>query len=131
DSDGFVRVRGQTIGENGVPIVAGCLLLYSGHTEVSISPTTFDIPVGGAQEFTATVWDRENHRPLRQGTKISFSATAGRIGGSTEFVLPDTQDDQYTSFTFWLESPPTGGLVLVGPNHARFRRGPAGASPSN
>ena len=116
----------RRLDENRTPIVrSGLAVMFSGHTELSVSPTTsFDIPAGGAQDFVVTVRDIEHHNPLTGGTTVSFSASAGTVGGGSSFTLPDTRDPRFTSFTFRLENNATG-LVIVGPDRHRVALGGA------
>lgn len=119
DSAGIARITVQTMGENEAAIRASALaVMFSGHTTVSISPSTFAVDSGGSQLFTVTVRDAEHHNPLVKGTKITFTTTLGTIGGSASFELPDTRDPAYTSFTFRLENP-IAGPVIVMPNRRR------------
>lgn len=120
DSAGIARVSAQTVGANQTPIITSRLaVLFSGQTEVIVTPTTFDIPVGQAQDFTVTAWDREHHNPLSEGTVIAFAATAGELSGVSRITLPDTQDKlRYTTITFRLENR-LSGPVIVGPARAR------------
>jgi hypothetical protein len=131
DSAGLARISAQTMDEYQLPIVCSALAVaFTGHTELITSPAprdSFDIPAGGAQDFTVTVWDREHHNPLIKGSTVTFAATLGTISGQSSFVLPDTRDKQYTSFTFRLENGSLGPAI-VGPNRVRMRLGPSAVS---
>lgn len=125
DSAGTARISVQTVDENQAPIVRSALaVMFSGHTEASVSPQTFNIPADSSQDFVVTVWDREHHNPLSEGTTITFAATLGTIAGETSVVLPDTRDSPYTSFTFRLLNSSTGP-ALVGPNRAKIALRPS------
>lgn len=125
DSAGIARISVQTVGEGGAPITrSGLAVLFSGHSEVTISPPSFDIPLNTSQDFVVTVWDKEHHNPLTKGSTIAFSATAGAIGGQATVVLPDTRDKQYTSFTFRLENYSGAAPMLLGPNRSKIRLTP-------
>ena len=124
DSAGLVRISAQTVDQNRLPIVTSALaVMFTGQSQLRVAPTTFDIPLGGAQEFTVTLDDAEHHNPLAAGTTISVSATQGTLGGETSVTLPDTWDPAYTSFTFRLENP-AAGPALIGPSHAIVRLRP-------
>lgn len=121
DSAGIARVSIQAVNENQIPIIRSNLaVLFSGHTELTVSPQTFAIPLNGAQDFTVTLWDREHHNPLSEGTTITFAVTIGTVGGETSIVLPDTFDKRFTSFSFRIENPEAGALV-AGPNREWLR----------
>ena len=62
------------------------------------------------------MWDTEHHNPLTGGTTIKVTATAGKLGADASVTLPDTWDPRYTHFTFRLNDPATGALVLVAPD---------------
>lgn len=119
DSAGTARISVQTIGEDLAPIIRSELaVVFSGTTELIVEPATFVIPLGGSQDFTVTVWDREHHNPLTQGTRIVFAASLGTIAGQSSVTLPDTRDRRRTQFVFRLENSPAG-LLLVGPDRVK------------
>src|SRR5439155_13395937 len=117
DSAGIARITVQTMGENQTPLVLSSrAVMFSGHTSLSVTPTTFAVPLNGYQDFTITLWDVEHHNPLTGGTTIKVTATAGKLGADASVTLPDTRDPAYTQFRFRLNDPATGALVLVAPD---------------
>ncbi|MBI5474083.1 MAG: hypothetical protein HY961_17245 [Ignavibacteriae bacterium] len=73
--NGYHWVVARTIGEGGAAVQDSVLILWSGASNIStVSPTTFNIPNAGFQDFTFTVSDYLGH-PLSAGTKISVVAT--------------------------------------------------------
>ena len=117
DSAGIARITVQTMGENQTPLVLSSrAVMFSGHTSLSVTPTTFAVPPNGYQDFTITLWDVEHHNPLTGGTTIKVTATAGKLGADASVTLPDTRDPAYTQFRFRLNDPATGALVLVTPD---------------
>ena len=72
---GYHYVVARTIGEAGATVIDSARILWSGGSIISnVNPTTFNIPNGGAQDFTFTVSDFLGH-PLSEGTVISVQAT--------------------------------------------------------
>jgi hypothetical protein len=98
--DGFVTHTAQTISKAGNWIETSTLVLWSGHAQLAItSPESgFTISNGGLVVIDFTVCD-DLGNPLVGGTSIKVSATAGTLGGDTDFVLPDTQSRAYTHFS--------------------------------
>ena len=123
DSAGLSRISVQTVSEDQTPIVSSRLaVVFSGHTEVSVSPSTFSIALNATQSFVVTVWDREHHNPLSEATRIAFSASLGAVRGQAEYLIPDTIDKRFTSFTFRLENT-TNAVALMGPDNVRVPLG--------
>lgn len=103
---GFATVTASTVDENHVTITRDAIVLFSGISNVSITPTTFDIPNVGSQSFTITVSD-ENGNPLAKGTTVVVTADAVTIDnislqGQVDNELPDTQSQAWTQFSFSL-----------------------------
>jgi len=72
--DGYHWVVARTIGQGGIPVQDSIVVLWSGRSQVSnVTPSTFNIPNGGSQDFNFHVWDYLGH-PLSSGTKISIKA---------------------------------------------------------
>lgn len=114
DSAGTVRIAVQTMDQNQVPIVASArAVMFSGHTQLAVTPTAFNIPASGAQDFAVTIRDSEHHNPLAPGTTITVTATHGTLGGEASVTLPDTWDPAYTTFNFRLENAAAGAPALV------------------
>jgi len=66
-------------------------IVFSGHTQISVMPTTFALPPGGSQVFTVIV-DDEVGAALVGGTTIKFSAKNASVS-PPQIVLPDTDVD--------------------------------------
>ncbi len=98
---GFALVTASTADETSSIISKSMYILFSGTSSVAISPTTFDIPNGGAQEFIFEAKD-ENGNPLVSGTNIQVSVEGENVktSGETSYTMPDTQSKAYTKFHF-------------------------------
>ncbi|MHB9013747.1 MAG: peptidase associated/transthyretin-like domain-containing protein [Ignavibacteriaceae bacterium] len=99
---GFAMVTAYTADENKDMIYDSVKILFSGIAQNPIvSPTTFDIPNGGFQNFTYTVSD-ENGNPLAKGTTISVAVSGTNVAGQGDVAvaLPDTQSKTWTHFGF-------------------------------
>jgi hypothetical protein len=99
---GFFTVTASTVNELQTSIFSNTLRLLSGPGQIyNVSPSTFDIPNGGAQSFTYVVSD-QNGNPLAPGTTINVKVDEGdiKVSGDTEVKLPDTQSRAYTMFGF-------------------------------
>lgn len=98
---GFARITAETIDENKLKITASTVVLFSGVTQVSAAPLTFNLPPLQSQLFNYTVSD-QNKNPLVAGTNISVSTDVGTLVGDKNIVLEDTQSRAYTQFSFVL-----------------------------
>lgn len=98
---GFFVVNASTVDELVNRINTQTLRLLSGRPNITVNPTTIDIPNGGAQFFTYTVSDG-NGNPVAEGNSIKVTVKEGNIklGGDTEINMPDTQSRLYTQFSF-------------------------------
>ncbi|MHB8578392.1 MAG: hypothetical protein ACYDA4_00815 [Ignavibacteriaceae bacterium] len=99
---GFAMVTAYTADENKNMIYDSVKILFSGIAQNPVvSPTTFDIPNGGFQNFTYTVSD-ENGNPLAKGTTISVAVSGTNVAdqGDVAVTLPDTQSKTWTHFGF-------------------------------
>lgn len=98
---GFATVTGTTVDENQSTISDDVVVLFSGYPTISISPSSFAIPNGGAQTFVYTVSD-QNGNPLAEGTNISVIVEGENIEtlGTLDADLPDTQSSSWTTFSF-------------------------------
>jgi hypothetical protein len=98
---GFATVSAYTADENSQTISTTMDILFSGVPIVTITPSTFDIPNAGSQEFTYEIKD-ENGNPLAPQTNITITVTGDNVKttGETNFQLPDTQSKAYTKFKF-------------------------------
>lgn len=108
---GFARVIAQTVDEKQQKITTSAVVLFSGITQIGITPTTFSIPPLRSQAFQYTVSD-QNGNPLVAGTNISVATDEGEVAGTTGLTLEDTQSRFFTSFSFTLtNSAPDSFLV--------------------
>ncbi len=98
---GFARILASTADENKNTITAPAVVLFSGTPQVTVNPTTFNIPNGGAQAFNVTLSD-QNGNPLAGGTSLTIAVTGQYVGvqGETSVTIPDTQNKSWTHFTF-------------------------------
>lgn len=98
---GFATVTASTADENSQTISTSMDILFSGIPVLTISPSSFDIPNAGSQDFTFEVKD-ENGNPLAPGTNISVTVEGDNVktAGETSFEMPDTQSKYYTKFKF-------------------------------
>jgi hypothetical protein len=98
---GFATVSAYTADENLKTISTTMDILFSGYPILSISPTSFDIPNAGSQEFTYTLQD-ENGNPMAPATNITVSVSGESVkaSGETSIEMPDTQAKAYTKFKF-------------------------------
>jgi hypothetical protein len=98
---GYATITATTADENSNTLSKNVVILFSGNPQISVSPTTFDIPNGGSQSFTYSVSD-ENGNPLAGGTAISVSTQGlyASVEGDVAVTLPDTKDKSWTQFSF-------------------------------
>ncbi len=98
---GFARVTAETVDENRQKITASTVVLFSGVTQVSVSPLSFTLEAYKSQVFTYTVSD-QNLNPLVAGSSYAVSSNAGDVAGDTQVIMGDTQSRDYTNFSFVL-----------------------------
>ncbi len=98
---GFAIITASTADENKNMIKAQATVLFSGVPQISVSPTSFNIPNGGSQSFNYTVND-QNGNPLSGGTSISVNVSGNNVAaqGDVQLSLPDTQSKAWTHFGF-------------------------------
>ncbi len=98
---GFIRITASTADENLQTISKTSVVLISGTPQISITPTTFDIPNGGSQSFYYSVSD-SNGNPLMSGNTITVTVEGQNIGseGDLNVNIPDTQSKSWTQFQF-------------------------------
>jgi len=112
---GFATVTASTADENLNMISDDIIVLFSGGpSDMSVSPTSFNIPNGGSQTFTYHVSDQYGH-PLCSGTSIQVvvAGTGAIASGDISIVLPDTQSPGWTNFSFTVsDSDP----LIIEPN---------------
>ncbi|MBT8378798.1 MAG: hypothetical protein KJN64_06195 [Ignavibacteria bacterium] len=101
--EGFATITASTIDENSNTISRETIVLFSGVPQVSINPTTINVPNGGFQTFTYTVND-QNGNPLSNGTSIKVTVEGESVDaqGDLDFTLPDTQSPSWTQFSFFV-----------------------------
>lgn len=120
DTSGLATITAQTVDEGRNSIAVSGHVMFSGHTELLVSPISFDIPLNGSQQFNVILRDVEHHNPLSGGTTVTVSATLGTLSGVTTLTLPDTQDRASTTFSFYLLNPQQANPVLVGPRGSKI-----------
>lgn len=101
---GYAVITATTADENQNTIKAETIVLFSGIPQISIEPTTFNIPNLGSQVFNYTVSD-QNGNPLAGGTTITVSIDGKDIRalGDLNITLPDTRDRSWTRFSFAIQ----------------------------
>ncbi len=123
---GFATITARTADENLQTISKSTIVLFSGYPIISVSPTSFNIPNGGAQSFTYSVMDA-NSNPMAGGTSITVSVDGQNVAaqGDVSVIMPDTQDRTWTHFQFLVydtadtinvASPVTINILSSGPN---------------
>jgi len=74
--------------DDQILISASIPIIFSGHTQVSVDPSSFSVPAGGSVELTLFVRD-EVSQPLVGGTKIDITGTNVTVSPK-QIVIPDT-----------------------------------------
>ena len=98
---GFATVTAYTADENNQTISRDIIVLFSGYpSNLSITPTTFNIPNGGSQTFTYIVAD-VNGNPISSGNTITVNVEGNVTAqGDININMPDTQSRNWTQFSF-------------------------------
>ena len=99
--EGFATITASTIDENSQVISKETVVLFSGIPQVSVNPTSINIPNGGSQSFSYFVSD-QNGNPLAGGTSVTVDVEGEDIGaqGDLSVTIPDTQSPGWTQFSF-------------------------------
>jgi hypothetical protein len=126
---GFATVTASTVDENSAIISRETIILFSGIPQVSVTPTSINIPNAGSQSFSYYVGD-QNGNPLAGGTSITVSVEGDDVEaqGDLEVSLPDTQSPAWTQFNFLVydivdsvvTKPVTIRIATTGPNGDGF-----------
>ncbi|MEE9574139.1 MAG: Ig-like domain-containing protein [Candidatus Neomarinimicrobiota bacterium] len=127
---GFGTVTASTVDENSAIISRETIVLFSGVPQVSITPTSINVPNGGSQSFSYYVGD-QNGNPLAGGTSVQVLVEGDDVDaqGDLGFVLPDTQSPAWTQFNFLIYDtadtiivvkPVTIRIQTTGPNGGGF-----------
>lgn len=98
---GFALIRAETVDENQRKITASTIVLFSGRTQLSVTPASFTLAPFKSERFDYTVSD-QNNNPLVAGTTISVSTDNGDLAGDKSITLFDTQSRAFTRFSFIL-----------------------------
>lgn len=123
---GFATITASTADENNQTISREIVVLFSGYpSNLSISPTTFNIPNGGSQSFVYTVADVFGN-PIASGNTITVSVEGNvKAQGDVSVNMPDTQSRSWTQFSFMIvdsdpdkneSNPVTIKIEVNGPN---------------
>lgn len=123
---GFATITATTADENSNTVTDNTIVLFSGEPVLNITPTSFDIPNGGAQLFQCTLSD-QNGNPLASGTSLAIAVGGDGVGidGDVAVNLPDTQSRDWTKFSFMvydtkdtvdMPKPATIKITTSGPN---------------
>jgi len=127
---GFATVTASTVDENSAIISRETIVLFSGIPQVSVTPTSINIPNAGSQSFSYYVGD-QNGNPLAAGTSITVSVEGDDVDaqGDLNVSLPDTQSPAWTQFNFLVydivdtvivAKPVTIRISTTGPNGGGF-----------
>jgi len=150
---GFFTVRAKTVDENNDFVTKDLKLLFStSQANITVNPTTVNIPADGSQSFTYTVTDL-NGNPMSAGSDISVSVAtgleaSGDVGfslndftttgpGRTEFgfTVSDTDDENAdvvgTSITITVTSASTGSTTSLTIQGTRAKAGGWNFNPGN
>lgn len=109
-SDGLVAVIAETVDETRNKIKIITKVLFSGPTQVSVSPTTFTLQPFASQTFNYLVGDL-NFNPLVSGSRYSVSTDNGKVAGAVNVTMKDTQSKEATKFAFTLTNSQPDSLV--------------------
>jgi hypothetical protein len=69
DGTGYGWVRAHSLGENSVDVIDSVLILFSGHSIITLSTNNVHVAAGGCVSVTVTIAD-QNGNPLAPGTQI-------------------------------------------------------------
>ena len=127
---GFATVTASTVDENSSIISRETIVLFSGYPQVSVNPTSINVPNAGSQSFSYYVGD-QNGNPLAAGTSISVSVEGEDVDaqGDLDVSMPDTQSPYWTQFNFLVfdivdtvivNKPVTIRIETTGPNGDGF-----------
>jgi hypothetical protein len=127
---GFATVTASTVDENSAIISRETIVLFSGIPQVSVTPTSINVPNAGSQSFSYYVGD-QNGNPLAGGTSITVSVEGEDVDsqGDLNISLPDTQSPAWTQFNFLVydildtvivSKPVTIRIETTGPNGDGF-----------
>jgi len=127
---GFATITASTVDENSATISRETIVLFSGIPQVSVTPTSINIPNEGSQSFSYYVGD-QNGNPLAGGTSISVTVEGDDVDaqGDLSVLLPDTQSPAWTQFNFLVydiadtvivTKPVTIRISTTGPNGGGF-----------
>jgi hypothetical protein len=127
---GFATVTASTVDENSAIISRETIILFSGIPQVSVTPTSINIPNAGSQSFSYYVGD-QNGNPLAGGTAITVLVEGDDVDaqGDLDVLLPDTQSPAWTQFNFLVydlvdtvivNKPVTIKINTSGPNGEGF-----------
>ncbi len=104
-ADGYATVRAHTFDEHENQLIQEALVLFSGpphRNNISVTPSTFDIPDGGSQRFEMTITDI-NGNPLPYNTSITVEPPDGMtVDGDVNVTVPNTlfPGEGVTEFVF-------------------------------
>jgi hypothetical protein len=101
---GYAIITATTADENQRTIKAETIVLFSGIPQITVEPTTFDIPNLGSQVFNYIVSD-QNGNPLAGGTtiRVTIDGKDIRALGDLDITIPDTRDRSWTRFSFAIQ----------------------------
>lgn len=90
---GYATIRAHTFDEHDNELIREAVVLFSGpprNDKIIVSPSTFDIPPNGSQNFTMTITDIDDN-PLPFNTTIKVEPPDGMtVDGDVDITVPNT-----------------------------------------
>jgi hypothetical protein len=102
--NGFATITAITADENYNKVIDSTLVLFSGHSILTVSPTNFgNIPHGGSSPTIYYTINDINGNPIAPNNNVSIVVIEGggvKVVGDVNFVTIDTQSKNDTHFAF-------------------------------
>lgn len=96
-ADGFVTTSGRTASWDNKQIESTSQVLFSGPSQITVTPANFSLAIDESQDFLVTVADDLGHLVV-SGSSLTVLASNGKLSGDASVVLPDTQNRSWTQF---------------------------------
>jgi hypothetical protein len=102
--NGFATITAITADENYNKVIDSTIVLFSGHTILTVSPADFgNIPHGGSSPAIRYTIKDINGNPIAPGNSVSVAIIEGgglKLVGDINFSTIDTQSKDDTNFAF-------------------------------
>ncbi len=108
DGTGYSWVRAHSLGENSVDVIDSVLILFSGHSVITLSTSNVHIDTGGCVSVTVTIAD-QNGNPLAPGTQIQ-----------TEVEFTPPEGTNWSVLASGLPEDPLGDFLTRGAGSTNF-----------